>query len=1064
MSYQEKYLKYKNKYLELRSNSKYLNLFSRSSASQINKSQFGTEIENDKIILNTENKNKFLNLRKQIEEFNIINEDRKIKDFHDPINKNKYLELRSNSKYLNLFSRSSASQINKSQFGTEIENDKIILNTENKNKFISGSEKLYQIGAANQVSPRSTSLSPVPSSRPGSASSIPPSSRPGSISPIPPSFRPGSASLRPVPSSRPGSISPIPVSPIPGSASLSPVPSFSRENISPRPVELKLKKDIYIFVYNEIERFTKKFYRYDKVPDLRVENIGRMTKFITTHLTFIKAHLINTRDNIFPNIYTLFINNRIDRINRDLINKDIELYLGLFSILRLFALPDFPLSQYDNDRMILLNSIYGGKKTLLVDGLNIIRNKSILVANLFLFQKNQDLFDRIMHALTRISTVDTFTDDYILLREVLPIILKNYIKDMNIIIIAPRELNDKIDIDINILPREESNNIISFIFVPNSIDGDKTSIREVDDLFLILLFRLINRQSNTHILSGDTYSWYTENDSVRLNRCCLIINSRLFKHDERLNEYTYYTSINGIIPIENFHYEELLLSRPLNLIFVGLYLNANKEEQEVNNMKDESNFLLLFNPTDITGYSRNFYDSENIFMKQLIYSLFKNTRILPDINIMKHIIVSSDSTVQRYGFAFSVSNKFKFVYTLLPVPKDNLDEAESELIDNIVIEYSKQINDMIYKYISQSSREEKVIKIEKILSRIKHCKTRIRIDLFELFIQLPHDSEREEILPNWDVLNRKDIKLLTIIFKKHNIYTEYIKQYKNLLKLELNLTNQLPKEHLVAEAIPILAEVKEPPPEIKEPPPEVKEPQPEVKEPLKLNELEYQLQQILDLHKQIKKLQSDQNNIYLPLPQQTQSDQDKTNLPLQSITLESWQEYLSYQVQQDTLIQQIKFQLTNYTQQIDTITLDKLKEKESDKLSKISLIVQNIETIYLLHREYLEKQLFQPQMEQIFGIYKQIQASQATQDEINIDRNTIENYSRHQKYQEKLIEQLKLRINNFAKQVESITLDELREIQLKRLRMIPRLVQSIEDIFSKHKAYLEHQLFRQQFQ
>ena len=36
-------------------------------------------------------KNKYLNLRKQIDVFNVINEDQKIKDFSDPINKNKYL-------------------------------------------------------------------------------------------------------------------------------------------------------------------------------------------------------------------------------------------------------------------------------------------------------------------------------------------------------------------------------------------------------------------------------------------------------------------------------------------------------------------------------------------------------------------------------------------------------------------------------------------------------------------------------------------------------------------------------------------------------------------------------------------------------------------------------------------------------------------------------------------------------------------------------------------------------------------------------------------------------------
>jgi len=43
-------------------------------------------------------KNKFINLRKQIDEFNIINEDRKIEDFVDPINKNKYLNLQNKLK------------------------------------------------------------------------------------------------------------------------------------------------------------------------------------------------------------------------------------------------------------------------------------------------------------------------------------------------------------------------------------------------------------------------------------------------------------------------------------------------------------------------------------------------------------------------------------------------------------------------------------------------------------------------------------------------------------------------------------------------------------------------------------------------------------------------------------------------------------------------------------------------------------------------------------------------------------------------------------------------------
>jgi hypothetical protein len=66
-------------------------------------------------------KNKFLNLRKQIQEFNYINEDRKIEDFIDPINKNKYLALQSKAIYLNLFD--SEGFVNKSH-------------TSNKNKYL----------------------------------------------------------------------------------------------------------------------------------------------------------------------------------------------------------------------------------------------------------------------------------------------------------------------------------------------------------------------------------------------------------------------------------------------------------------------------------------------------------------------------------------------------------------------------------------------------------------------------------------------------------------------------------------------------------------------------------------------------------------------------------------------------------------------------------------------------------------------------------------------------------------------------------------------------------------
>ena len=72
-------------------------------------------------------KNKFLNLRKQIEEFNYINEDQKIADFIDPINKIKYHALRDT---LNLFNSEGFGFVNKSL-------------TSNKNKYIKISKNRY---------------------------------------------------------------------------------------------------------------------------------------------------------------------------------------------------------------------------------------------------------------------------------------------------------------------------------------------------------------------------------------------------------------------------------------------------------------------------------------------------------------------------------------------------------------------------------------------------------------------------------------------------------------------------------------------------------------------------------------------------------------------------------------------------------------------------------------------------------------------------------------------------------------------------------------------------------
>ncbi len=109
----KKYMKYKNKYLSLRD--RYLNLFDGEGF--VHKSH-------------TSNKNKFLNLRKQIEEFNLILDDRKTFGFIDPKNKNKYLSLR--DIYLNLF-RAEPYQFLRNRDGVGFVNKS---HTSNKNKFL----------------------------------------------------------------------------------------------------------------------------------------------------------------------------------------------------------------------------------------------------------------------------------------------------------------------------------------------------------------------------------------------------------------------------------------------------------------------------------------------------------------------------------------------------------------------------------------------------------------------------------------------------------------------------------------------------------------------------------------------------------------------------------------------------------------------------------------------------------------------------------------------------------------------------------------------------------------
>jgi hypothetical protein len=126
MDYKNKYLKYKNKYLALQSKARYLNLFD--SEGFVNKSH-------------TSNKNKYALLKESI--FNNINEDRKIEDFIDPINKNKYLALQSKARYLNLFD--SEGFVNKSH-------------TSNKNKYALLKESIFNNIHSNRILEKSDTL------------------------------------------------------------------------------------------------------------------------------------------------------------------------------------------------------------------------------------------------------------------------------------------------------------------------------------------------------------------------------------------------------------------------------------------------------------------------------------------------------------------------------------------------------------------------------------------------------------------------------------------------------------------------------------------------------------------------------------------------------------------------------------------------------------------------------------------------------------------------------------------------------------------------------------------
>ena len=596
---------------------------------------------------------------------------------------------------------------------------------------------------------------------------------------------------------------------------------------------------IFNFFSTYIIKFNKDFdeYSYKWGKNDKMVNIGKIQDFITRHRLFINTSLYNTNQSTSlvriesTNVYNLYLGDTTDIINKKMfiatLSRD-TFYMGLYSIFNFFSIPVS--LEYDYNRMVLLNQIYRnidgkGKSIILVDGLNIIRNKSILASNLYLFEDNIIILEMMIRALTRV--VINYDEDYILLNDMLPLILSKYIEDKNIIIIAPHKLNTINEINVILYSMDIRKNIINFIFVPKNVDKSNINVMEVDDMFLVMLFQLIYYNSKTkdiYIFSGDKYRWCTDPNIIN-NRCCLIIKSRLLLnntrsqclyerdnvsvqvpnrieeslqdspllHDptHRENNYLFYQTQTGLLEGEYFHksYNDvgIDMSRPMNLILVALYLDESKKEMKVENMTNRSNFFLIFSITDITSDNRILYDAENKFIKQLIYFMLTKNRELLNID---SVILSS----LHFKTNISPTPNFTFDYSLEMV-------GEEEEEDNIII--GRLIDTYSYNSIDRYLMRGPVIdKINKMLTIIEKNKTSITVKLESEYYILKtkvYHEDFNEIPPRFwkypEVLSK--LSSLSSLFEKFNKYyliSDLIIEYKKLDHLELYLNNKLKKE------------------------------------------------------------------------------------------------------------------------------------------------------------------------------------------------------------------------------------------------------------------------------
>ena len=419
----------------------------------------------------------------------------------------------------------------------------------------------------------------------------------------------------------------------------------------------------------------------------------------------------------------------IVKIKKFIVDDQLLLSRHFYSALN-YLLKDFLLNP-TIDIINIINEIHNIKlkNIILIDGLNIIRNKSIIIANLYLFKDNIILFNYMMNILNNIYS---YREHYILLNEALPIILNNYFSNANIIIVLTNENRRNSTFTTKQILLEDKNNILTFIYLPKIIDdmSESLSIKpmgefksQTDDVFIILLFECFNKYFNSikitnkvFILSGDKYKWYSDNN-IRLYRCCLVLNSDIIKKKDqyiRIYTPTYLINKGELLNYSNYH-GNINLTEPKYLMLFKIDSEESKSipkrSSSVDSSNKSNNGVLIYNTIDQPINERyKQYNIENSIIKQsLIKFLAPSIHITNEFDdIIKTNTIVGDATI-LFNKDMSEVNLFiiKTKEELLSFIKDikNIKDEKIDKIDitNISLEIITELIDYNEKIIKKET-------------------------------------------------------------------------------------------------------------------------------------------------------------------------------------------------------------------------------------------------------------------------------------------------------------------------------------------------------------------------